>query len=106
MSKCTHASQFIDRISKATYPDESSFTPQGIEIDSTISTDTYESLTDSQISSLITNNHNMWKSGQTALFRHDSNIYIKATIVEALPFDPLSKCPRHIFSISRQEMSR
>jgi hypothetical protein len=86
MSKCIHASQFIERISKAASPDEGS-SAQSIEINSTTSTEVYESLTDdSQIDSLITN-HQMWKSGQTALFRHDSNIYIKATI-------------------SRQEMSR
>lgn len=70
----------------------SNISPPDIEVDLTTPIATYECLADGQIDSLITN-PNLWKSGQTALFRHESNIFMKVTVVESLPFDPMSKAP-------------
>jgi hypothetical protein len=93
MSDCVHASQFILKISQAAYSDGNSTSPEEeIDIDCDTSKDSYECLTDGQVDSLTTN-PNMWKSGQTALYRHKSNIYLKVKIVEMLPFDPMSEVP-------------
>jgi hypothetical protein len=93
MADCVHASDFILKISKVSYPDDTSTPPEDdIDVDSDTSKDLYECLTDGQIETLITN-PNIWQPGQTALFCHDSNIYLKARIVEKLPFNPMSKVP-------------
>jgi hypothetical protein len=91
MFECIYAAQFLDKVSMKSCADEEVPDPD-IEVDATTPTDVYESLTDGQIDSLIPN-PNLWMSGQTALYRHEANIYMKVTVVEALKFDPMSKAP-------------
>jgi hypothetical protein len=63
MADCVHASDFILKISKATYQDDSSTHPEDdIDVDSNTSKDLYECLTDGQIDTLTTN-PNIWQPG-------------------------------------------